>query len=109
VLIARALAQGAPRLLLDEPTNHLDVHYQHEVLHLVRDLGLTTVVVLHDLNLAARYADRLVLLDAGRVVASGAPEDVLASAAVADVLRVVATPVRAADGHPQLLFRRTGT
>ncbi|QZN87016.1 ABC transporter ATP-binding protein [Cellulomonas sp. C5510] len=108
VLIARALAQGAPRLLLDEPTNHLDVHYQHEVLHLVRDLGLTTVVVLHDLNLAARYADRLVLLDAGRVVAQGAPADVLSSDALTAVLRVDAAPVRAGDGRPQLLFRRAG-
>lgn len=109
VLIARALAQGTPCLLLDEPTNHLDVHYQHEVLHLVRGLGLATVVVLHDLNLAARYADRVVLLDAGRVVADGTPDVVLGSGAVEVVLRVAATPVRAGDGHAQLVFRRAGT
>jgi hypothetical protein len=96
-------------LLLDEPTNHLDVHAQHEVLHLVRDLGRTTVVVLHDLNLAARYADRLVLLDSGRVMTEGAPEEVLASAALDAVLRVEATPVRAPDTRPQLLFRRAGS
>ncbi|GAA0934269.1 ABC transporter ATP-binding protein [Pseudonocardia zijingensis] len=77
VLIARALAQEADHLLLDEPTNHLDVRYQHEVLGLVRALDLTTVVVLHDLNLAARYCDRLVLLHRGKVVAAGDPGEVL--------------------------------
>ncbi|MBL7499672.1 ABC transporter ATP-binding protein [Frankia sp. CNm7] len=76
VLIARALAQQADHLLLDEPTNHLDVRYQHEVLSLVRSLGTTAVVVLHDLNLAARYCDRLVLLDGGRVVCTGPPAQV---------------------------------
>ena len=77
VLIARALAQEADHLLLDEPTNHLDIRYQHEILTLVRDLGITTVVVLHDLNLAARYCDRLALLGRGRVVAAGGPDEVL--------------------------------
>ncbi|MGH3765599.1 MAG: ABC transporter ATP-binding protein [Pseudonocardiaceae bacterium] len=77
VLIARTLTQQADHLLLDEPTNHLDIRYQHEVLDLVRGLGVTTVVVLHDLNLAARYCDRLVLLDRGTVVSTGCPPDVL--------------------------------
>ncbi len=58
MLIARTLAQQADHLLLDEPTNHLDIRYQHEILQLVRSLDVTTVVVLHDLNLAARYCDR---------------------------------------------------
>ncbi|MGH3686393.1 MAG: ABC transporter ATP-binding protein [Pseudonocardiaceae bacterium] len=77
VLIARTLAQQADHLLLDEPTNHLDIRYQHEVLNLVRGIGVTTVVVLHDLNLATRYCDRLVLLDHGKVVSAGRPEEVL--------------------------------
>ncbi|MGH3717418.1 MAG: ABC transporter ATP-binding protein [Pseudonocardiaceae bacterium] len=77
VLIARALAQQTDHLLLDEPTNHLDIRYQHEVLDLIRGIEVTTVVVLHDLNLAARYCDRLVLLDRGEVVATGQPRDVL--------------------------------
>lgn len=81
VLIARALAQQATHLLLDEPTNHLDVRYQHEVLGLVADLAhdlrRTVVVVLHDLNLAARYCDDLVLLGDGGVVAAGEVDDVL--------------------------------
>ena len=77
VLIARALAQEADHLLLDEPTNHLDIRYQHEVLSLLRTFGRTTVVVLHDLNLAAAYCDDLVLLERGRVAAHGPVEDVL--------------------------------
>jgi len=73
VLIARTLIQEADHLLLDEPTNHLDIRYQHDVLGLVRTLDVTTVVVLHDLNLAARYCDHLVLLDRGTVAAAGRP------------------------------------
>lgn len=81
VLIARALTQQATHLLLDEPTNHLDIRFQHEVLGLVADLARqlrrTVVVVLHDLNLAARYCDDLVLLGDGGIVATGTVDDVL--------------------------------
>lgn len=77
VLVARTLAQQADHLLLDEPTNHLDIGYQHELLRMVGRLGVTTVVVLHDLNLAARYCTRLVLLDGGRLVVAGTPDEVL--------------------------------
>ncbi|WP_219818916.1 ABC transporter ATP-binding protein [Streptomyces sp. SM11] len=79
--IAMALAQDTEVLLLDEPTNHLDLAHQVEVLDLVRalprDLGRTVVLVLHDLTLAARYADCLVAMKDGRIVAQGAPRDVL--------------------------------
>lgn len=81
VLIARALAQEPSILLLDEPTAHLDLRYQGEVLTLVRDLahrqGLAVAVSLHDLNLAALYADRLALLAEGCLVASGTAAEVL--------------------------------
>ncbi|MDE0237750.1 MAG: ABC transporter ATP-binding protein [bacterium] len=85
VMIARCIAQQSPVILLDEPTNHLDVRYQHEVLTLVRRLKIDTIVVLHDLNLASRYCDHLVLLDHGTVVYQGRPDDVLRS----DVLEPV--------------------
>ncbi|SDE27371.1 ABC transporter ATP-binding protein [Nocardioides lianchengensis] len=82
VLIARALTQQASHLLLDEPTNHLDIRYQHEVLglltRLVHELGTSSVVVLHDLNLASRYCDDLVLLGDGGIVAAGPTDQVLA-------------------------------
>src|SRR5690606_39771859 len=78
VLIARALAQGAPIVLLDEPTTALDVGHQQQVLELVDDLrrcrGLSVVSTMHDLTLAGQYADRLVLLDAGRVVVERSEE-----------------------------------
>jgi iron complex transport system ATP-binding protein len=81
VLIARALAQGSPLVLLDEPTTALDVGHQQQVLELVDELrrghGLTVVTTMHDLTLAGQYADRLVLLDQGRVVVDGPADEVL--------------------------------
>ena len=97
VLIARALAQRSRYLLLDEPTTHLDVHDHPEVLALVRRLGLASVVVLHDLNLAARYCDDLVLLREGRVWADGRVEDVLTPEILEPVYRVRVTPIRVDD------------
>ncbi|NKX29085.1 ABC transporter ATP-binding protein [Rhodobacteraceae bacterium R_SAG6] len=75
--IARALAQRAKVLVLDEPTNHLDVRHQLDVLRLVRDLPQAVVICLHDLSLAARYCDRLIVMQDGRMVAHGSPEAVL--------------------------------
>ncbi len=77
VLLARALAQGPQVLLLDEPTNHLDLRHQLEVLALVRGLGLTVIAALHDLALAARFAEQVLVLERGRVAALGAPRAVL--------------------------------
>jgi iron complex transport system ATP-binding protein len=106
VLIAKALAQEASHILLDEPTNHLDVHYQHEILHLVGGLEVTTVVVLHDLNLASRYCDRLVLLDGGRVVAGGTPDAVLVPEIIGPVYGIGVARIEH-EGVPQLVFTRT--
>lgn len=88
VLIARALVQQAKVLVLDEPTNHLDIHYQLEILELVKNLGVTTVAALHELNLAAFYCDRLYVLKAGQLVASGTPEEVLQPNLIRDVYGV---------------------
>lgn len=80
-LIARALTQRAPILLLDEPTSSLDIGHQQEVLELVdelrREASLTVLATMHDLTLAAQYGERLLLMEAGRVVASGTPAQVL--------------------------------
>ncbi|HVT63952.1 MAG TPA: ABC transporter ATP-binding protein [Mycobacteriales bacterium] len=107
VLIARALAQGADHLLLDEPTNHLDIRYQTEVLELVASLGLTVLTALHDLSLAALFCDTVHLMTDGRLIAGGAPRDVINPELIkqaygADVL-VVEHPEA---GTPQLLLRR---
>ncbi|MGO1198384.1 MAG: ABC transporter ATP-binding protein [Dermabacteraceae bacterium] len=105
VLIARALAQQPRLLLMDEPTNHLDIGSQHQVLRIVREKGVATVVVLHDLNLAARYCDRVMVLDHGRVLADGPPSSALTAELVSTTYDVAAEHARAEDGIVQLLFR----
>ncbi|MFH9263919.1 ABC transporter ATP-binding protein [Streptomyces sp. NPDC017546] len=87
--IAMTLAQDTELLLLDEPTTHLDLAHQIDVLELVgelhRETGRTIVMVLHELSLAARYADRLVAMKDGRIAAQGAPADVLTEELLRDV------------------------
>ncbi|SDE08694.1 ABC transporter ATP-binding protein [Nocardioides lianchengensis] len=108
VWIAMALAQQTDVLLLDEPTTFLDVSHQVDVLDLLTDLnrsrGTTIVMVLHDLNLAARYADHLVAVRSGRLYAAGDPTEVLTAQTVQDVFgmtsRVVPDPV---SGKPLVL------
>lgn len=109
VLIAMALAQQPRLLLLDEPMVHLDVSHQIEVLELVQGLnreeGITVVAVMHDLNLAAMYFDRVVLVNHGQIVASGVPSDVFSPELVQRVfrttVRVVPHPTAAV---PYLVF-----
>jgi iron complex transport system ATP-binding protein len=101
--IAMALAQGTDLLLLDEATTHLDLAHAVDVLDLVdrlNDRGRTVVMVLHDLNLAARYADHLVAMRAGRIVAAGPPREVLTPQLLADVfgLQAVVLPDPVSDG-----------
>ena len=101
VWIAMALAQKPDILLLDEPTTFLDVTHQVEVLDLLHeqnhDQGTTVVMVLHDLNLAARYADRLVVMRQGKIIAEGPPAQVLTEAVVLEAFgltaRVIPDPV----------------
>jgi len=94
VIIARALAQKPKVLLLDEPTLHLDVNHLLEVLDLVRDLvrdeRLTVIMVSHDLDLAARYCDRLIMLSDGEIRAAGTVEKVLTPLNLDDVFRIKA-------------------
>jgi iron complex transport system ATP-binding protein len=108
VLLARALTQEPRLLILDEPTNHLDVHYQLAILELVRDLGLGTLAALHDLNLAATYCDTVHLIQAGRIVASGPPAEVLTPVLVAEVFSVRADVLtHPTTGAPHLALSPT--
>ncbi|MFD7783943.1 ABC transporter ATP-binding protein [Streptomyces nojiriensis] len=103
VLIARALAQRTKAMVLDEPTNHLDLRHQLDALRLVRRIGVTAVIALHDLNLAASFCDRICVLDGGRVVATGTPREVLTRDLLAEVYRVEAeVSVHPGTGFPQV-------
>lgn len=97
VQLARALAQEPSLLMLDEPTNHLDLRHQIDFLSAVRGLGITTIAALHDLDLAAAFCDRLVVMRGGHVVAAGPSEKVLTAALVQDVYGVRTTIER----HPR--------
>lgn len=106
-LIAQALVQEAPILILDEPINHLDVFYQYQILHLLRLLaiqrGITVVMSLHDLNLAAYFCDSLALLNYGKLAAFGEPQQVLKPQTVEKVFRLPCTvkTEEAKSGHAQ--------
>jgi iron complex transport system ATP-binding protein len=98
VLIGLAVAQASPLLLLDEPTVHLDLRHQVETMELLLDLnerdGSTIVAVLHDLALASAFFPRIVLLNEGRVVADGAPDEVLSAERIREVFGVDPALVR---------------
>ncbi len=100
VLLAQALVQEAEILLLDEPTVHLDVHHQFEFVDHVHGLveaGRTVIAVFHDLELAARFADQVLVLDRGRLAAAGPPREVLTEDLLASVFRMKAR-LESADG-----------
>ncbi|WP_406282116.1 ABC transporter ATP-binding protein [Embleya sp. NBC_00896] len=106
VVLARALAQQAPVLLLDEPTTALDLGHQQQVLEIVdglrRDDGLTVVTTLHDLGVAAQYADRLLMLVDGRAVASGSAAEVLTPESIAEHYQAHVSVEPGPDGRPQV-------
>ncbi|MEK5162921.1 ABC transporter ATP-binding protein [Paenibacillus sp. FSL R5-0527] len=109
--LGKVMAQQPELVLLDEPTTYLDLRYQMQFMELVsgwqREEGLTVVAVMHDLNLAALFCDRLLVLSEGCVVAEGPPEDILSAAMVDKVYQVKAHRVPHPDsGVPQLLLQR---
>jgi ABC-type cobalamin/Fe3+-siderophores transport system ATPase subunit len=108
VLVARALAQETPVLLLDEPTAHLDLRYQSLVLSLVRELAreqaLAVLMVLHDLNLVALYADRVALLVDGRLRAVGTPMEVITPSHLTEAYQVPVQVIPHPDSGAPLIF-----
>ncbi|MET0197909.1 ABC transporter ATP-binding protein [Rhodococcus sp. RS1C4] len=104
--IARALAQEPTELLLDEPTNHLDIQHQLDILALISGLPLTSFIALHDLNLASMFCDRIVVLQAGKVVAVGRPSDVITQDLVQEVYHVRASVELDETGtYPQVTYK----
>ncbi len=87
-LIARSLAQQAKVLVLDEPTNHLDLRYQLETLRLIKSLGVTTIMAIHDVNLASQFCDQVVLMRQGAVQTAGETSTVLTESAIQELFEV---------------------
>ena len=109
VVLARALAQATPVLLLDEPTNHLDLKHQKQILSLIRELAqasnVLSLVVLHDLNLAGQFCDYLMLLDQGRLVKQGTPEEVLTPGNLNPVYQIEVHKIsHPLTGRPQIII-----
>lgn len=106
VYLAQALAAEPPVLLLDEPVSALDIRHQLEVLEIIarltRERGLTTIAILHDLNAAARHADRVALLRSGELLRHGRPAEVLTAGLIARAFDVEAAVATGSDGHPTI-------
>ena len=108
VLLAAVLAQQSGIILLDEPTNHLDIGYQLMAMDLIRDIPNVTVFAsLHDMNIAARYCDRILAMKEGRIIASGRPDEVLTGELIRDLFQVEVRVDRDPDnGKPNIVFVR---
>jgi iron complex transport system ATP-binding protein len=110
VQIARALAQEPQVLLLDEPTNHLDIKQQFEILSLVKSLGITVVAVLHDLNLVAKYSNKVILINDTKLQQIGTPEAVLTRR---DILRFFGVHIEnlklSSEGDFRIIFLRSAS
>lgn len=115
-LIARAIAQDTGLLILDEPTNHLDIYYQLEIMDLIKNLTrnsaaerkIASLVVMHDLNLAARYCDRVYVMNRGQIYADGRPDDIFTPELISSVYKVRAKVIKQNKTDPlQIIF--TGT
>ena len=102
-MVARALAQEPCVLILDEPTNHLDIRHQLEILELIKDLPLTIVTSLHDLNMAADICDEVLILKDGNLKGSGVPETVFSAEAISGTFEVAASYERLAPSDKNLL------
>jgi len=96
VMLARAHVQNPQLLIMDEPTNHLDVHYQIDMLNMVKDMGISVLASIHDLNLAAAFCDYLLVINKGRIVKQGLPKDVLTENLISDVFNTCVQ----IDRHP---------
>lgn len=106
--VAMTLAQDTDTIVLDEPTTYLDIHACHELMALVKrlneDQGKTIVMVIHDLDLALRYSERLLVMEAGRATAAGTVEEVLASRAIEHAFGVTIHPHETCEGIAYTLF-----
>ena len=106
VILARALAQQTPCLILDEPTNHLDITHQIQWLKIVKNLKVTVISAVHDLNIAAMFCDRLYVLQDGEIVGQGTPQEVLTAEFIKKIYRVETEIVYDSAGQLHVLFQK---
>ncbi len=103
VMIARAIAQQANFLLLDEPTNHLDLRHQLNLISLIKKLKSGNIIVLHDLNLAAQCCDKIILMNKGKAISFGTPNEVLNEKLLESIYHIKVTKI-IHRGRPHLIF-----
>lgn len=106
VILARALAQQTPCLILDEPTNHLDITHQIQLMKIVKNLKVTVISTVHDLNIAAMFCDRLYVLQDGEIVGQGTPQEVLTAEFIKKIYRVETEIVYDSAGQLHVLFQK---
>lgn len=105
VMAARVMAGTPQTLLLDELTNHLDIYYQFHLLDIIKKLHIETLAVMHDLNMAARYCDKLYFLDKGKIVACGRTKEVLSAALIKKIFKVNAEIYEDRYGNLQVCYQ----
>lgn len=106
MILARALAQQTPCLILDEPTNHLDITHQIQLMKIVKNLKVTVISAVHDLNIAAMFCDRLYVLQDGEIVGQGTPQEVLTAEFIKKIYRVETEIVYDSAGQLHVLFQK---
>ena len=104
IILARALAQQTPCIILDEPTNHLDIKYQLQLLDIVKDLDVTVISAIHDLNIAAMYCDYLYAMQDGDIIASGTPREILTADLVRRLYEVEADVAPDPNGFVHVIY-----
>lgn len=111
VMLARGLAQGSRILLLDEPTANLDIKHQMEVAHLLKELSvkhdMIVIMICHDINIACRYSDRIIMLSGGTVVADGVPDETITEKNIKDVYGVDCV-ITTSEGKPHVVLKDCG-
>jgi len=105
VMLARAMLQSPQLLIMDEPTNHLDVHYQVELLQKVKKLDMTVLASFHDLNLAAAFCDAILLIDDGKLLTFGTPEEVITEKNLNEIFNTqVVVDKHPLYAHPRITY-----
>lgn len=107
ILMARSLAQETDILILDEPTNHLDIFYQWHLMKLIKKLNKTVLAVFHDLNIALEYCDFIYVMNKGKIIAEGIPENILTSQMLKDVFNVDAYAVKSNKNSKRIIINES--